>query len=106
MGGAQRNPSTTILGTSVMGCAALHPSYNTEVGPPTYADATKTAQAFVESELERVVRGSDWPHPSAINKPDDALLFDLLSAWAPGEATRNRILAQNPEALYGFAKSA
>jgi D-galactarolactone isomerase len=40
------------------------------------------------------------------NKPDDALLFDLLTAWAPDEATRIRILVRNPEALYGFAKSA
>jgi predicted TIM-barrel fold metal-dependent hydrolase len=40
------------------------------------------------------------------NKPNDALLFDLLTEWAPDEATRNRILVQNPEALYGFGKSA
>jgi D-galactarolactone isomerase len=52
------------------------------------------------------VWGSDWPHSSAVNKPDDSLLFDLLSVWAPDEATRTRILVQNPEALYGFAKSA
>jgi predicted TIM-barrel fold metal-dependent hydrolase len=37
-------------------------------------------------------------------KPDDALLFDLLAEWAPNEATRNRILVTNPEALYGFGK--
>jgi predicted TIM-barrel fold metal-dependent hydrolase len=49
--------------------------------------------------------GSDWPHPGLPdnNKPNDALLFDLLIEWAPDEATRNRI---NPEALYGFGKSA
>ena len=80
--------------------------YNTEVGPPTYADATAVAQAFVKAAPERAVWGSDWPHPSAVNKPDDSLLFDLLSVWAPDEAVRNRILVQNPEALYGFAKSA
>lgn len=81
--------------------------YNTDVGPPTYADATQVAQAFVKAAPERVVWGSDWPHPSAsaVNKPDDSLLFDLLSAWAPDEAVRNRILVQNPEALYSFAKS-
>jgi len=33
------------------------------------------------------------------------VLFDLLTAWAPDEATRNRILVANPEALYGFPKS-
>jgi D-galactarolactone isomerase len=82
--------------------------YNTEVGPPTYADATQVAQAFVKAAPERVVWGSDWPHPSAsaVNKPDDSLLFDLLSVWVPGEAVRNRILVQNPETLFGFATSA
>ena len=37
-------------------------------------------------------------------KPDDAILFDLLLAWAPVEATRNRILVDNPQTLYGFPK--
>jgi len=76
---------------------------NTRIGPPTYADATKIAQAYVKAAPERLVWGSDWPHPSEKNKPDDALLFDLLAEWAPGEATRNRILVANPETLYGFA---
>ena len=80
--------------------------FNTEVGAP-YADATKIAQAFVNAAPERVVWGSDWPHPSATDaKPDDSLLFDLLATWAPDEAVRNRILVQNPEVLYGFEKSA
>jgi len=78
---------------------------NTLVGPPSYADATKVAQAYVRAAPERLVWGSDWPHPSEEqHKPDDAILFDLLAAWAPDEATRNRILVTNPEALYGFSK--
>ena len=75
---------------------------NTRVGPPTYSDATKAAQAFVEAAPERLVWGSDWPHPTPEVPPDDAVLFDLLSEWAPDEATRNRILVENPEKLYGF----
>jgi predicted TIM-barrel fold metal-dependent hydrolase len=75
---------------------------NTEVGPPTYADATRVAQAFVSAAPERLVWGSDWPHPSPKEKPDDALLFDLLSVWAPSEITRHRILVTNPQDLYGF----
>ncbi len=81
--------------------------FNTKIGPPTYADATQIAQAFVKAAPERLVWGSDWPHPSATDgKPDDSLLFDLLSVWAPDEAVRNRILVQNPETLYGFDQSA
>jgi D-galactarolactone isomerase len=80
---------------------------NTKIGPPAYPDATVIAQAFVKAAPERLVWGSDWPHPSEQNKPElpnDALLFDLLAVWAPEEAVRHRILVENPEALYGFAK--
>lgn len=77
---------------------------NTLVGPPTYADATDVAQAFVNAAPERLVWGSDWPHPSPKVKPDDALLFDLLLTWVPDEATRSRILVNNPQELYGFPR--
>ena len=40
------------------------------------------------------------------NKPDDAVLFDLLEKWAPNEATCHRILVENPEVLYGFGRNA
>ena len=77
---------------------------DTKVGPPTYADATAVAQAYVKAAPERLVWGSDWPHPSErTDKPDDALLFDLLAQWAPDEAVRNRILVDNPARLYGFS---
>jgi predicted TIM-barrel fold metal-dependent hydrolase len=77
---------------------------NTNTGPPEYADATRVAQAYVKAAPERLVWGSDWPHPTPTVSPDDAVLFDLLTQWAPDEATRNRILVTNPEALYGFGK--
>jgi D-galactarolactone isomerase len=80
---------------------------NTLIGPPDYPDATQIAQDFVKAAPDRLVWGSDWPHPGEpVNKPDDALLFDLLGVWAPDEKTRNRILVQNPETLYGFPKTA
>jgi D-galactarolactone isomerase len=82
---------------------------NTKIGPPDYPDATKIAQAFVKAAPERLVWGSDWPHPSMQERPplpNDALLFDLLGVWAPDEATRQRILVENPQNLYGFAKTA
>jgi predicted TIM-barrel fold metal-dependent hydrolase len=53
-----------------------------------------------------MVWGSDWPHPTEKDKPDDAVLFDLLTVWVSGEATRTRILVQNPETPYGFGKAA
>ena len=80
---------------------------DTKVGPPTYADSTKLAQAYVKAAPQRMVWGSDWPHPTEKNdaKPNDAVLVDLLAEWAPEEKTRHRILVENPATLYGFAKA-
>jgi D-galactarolactone isomerase len=77
---------------------------DTRTGPPAYADVSKVAQGYAKASPERLVWASDWPHPTekADSKPDDAVLFDLLTDWAPDEAARNRILVDNPAALYGF----
>ncbi len=77
---------------------------NTKIGPPTYSDAAAIAKAYIKAAPERLVWGTNWPHPGQKETPNDALLFDLLGDWAPDEATRNRILVTNPEALYGFSK--
>jgi predicted TIM-barrel fold metal-dependent hydrolase len=42
-------------------------------GPPGYADVDKAGQAYVKAAPERMVWGSNWPHPNETNKPDDAL---------------------------------
>ena len=62
----------------------------------------QVARAYIAAAPERMVWGSDWPHPTETEKPDDAVLFDLLGDWAPDEATRQRILVDNPAKLYGF----
>ncbi len=75
---------------------------NTKDGPPGFADVTAVAQAFVKAAPERLVWGSNWPHPNESKKPDDAVLLDLLAQWAPNDQVRHRILVENPETLYGF----
>jgi predicted TIM-barrel fold metal-dependent hydrolase len=70
--------------------------------PPHYAEATAIARAYVAAAPERVVWCSDWPHPTESEKPDDAVLFDLLSEWVPDAVTRQQILVDNPAMLYGF----
>ena len=77
---------------------------DTTSGPPAYADTTKVAQAYVKAAPERLVWGSDWPHPTEKDKPDDAVLFDLLTVWVSDDTTRRRILVDNPARLYDFAK--
>jgi predicted TIM-barrel fold metal-dependent hydrolase len=60
------------------------------------------ARALVGAAPERMVWGTNWPHPNAATIPDDAALLDLLADWAPGVAQRRAILVENPARLYGF----
>ena len=63
----------------------------------------KWPAAYVQAAPERILWGTDWPHPTQRGtKPDDALLLDLLADWAPDEKTRRRILVENPAELFGF----
>ncbi len=76
---------------------------DSRTGSPTYSDLRPVAKALAEHAPERMVWGSDWPHPTERDtKPDDALLFDLLHEWVPHEPMRQRILVDNPARLYGF----
>jgi D-galactarolactone isomerase len=70
--------------------------------PPRYADVSALATALVEANPERCVWASNWPHPGRDPPPDTAALLDLLLEWAPEALTRQRILVDNPAALYGF----
>ncbi len=72
-------------------------------GPPPYDDVVPFAQALIAAAPDRVLWGTDWPHPNVRHMPDDGDLVDLLAAFAPDEATRNRILVTNPERLYDFS---
>jgi len=78
---------------------------NSRVGPPGYDDVVQVGQALVKAVPERLVWGSNWPHPNEPKAPDDAQLFDLMARWAPDEGTRRRILVSNPATLYEFAAS-
>jgi predicted TIM-barrel fold metal-dependent hydrolase len=70
---------------------------------PHYPDLVPFARGMIEVAPDRVVWGSDWPHPSAREKmPDDGDLADMLGEWASDEAVRHRILVDNPRRLYGF----
>jgi D-galactarolactone isomerase len=80
---------------------------DSKIGPPTYSDMIDVGRAYIKAAPDRMVWGSDWPHPTEKEKkPNDAELFDLLAEWAPDPATRTVILVRNPEALYGFPTSA
>jgi 2-pyrone-4,6-dicarboxylate lactonase len=70
--------------------------------PAPYADAVPFARALVAEFGDRVLWGSDWPHPNLAGVPDDGVLVDLLSEIAPSEAQRHALLVDNPQRLYRF----
>ncbi|MCY3893157.1 MAG: amidohydrolase family protein [Acidimicrobiaceae bacterium] len=74
----------------------------TAEGTPPYDDVVPYAQALIAAAPERILWGTDWPHPNVRHMPDDGDLVDMLAAFAPDESTRNRILVSNPETLYDF----
>jgi predicted TIM-barrel fold metal-dependent hydrolase len=70
---------------------------------PDYPDARPFHEALVRANPDRLVWGSDWPHPRIEGEmPDAGRLFELFQQWTPDEATRRRILVDNPARLYGF----
>jgi predicted TIM-barrel fold metal-dependent hydrolase len=70
---------------------------------PHYPDIVPFARGMIATAPDRVVWGTDWPHPSAREKmPDDGDLADMLAEWAPDASARRKILVDNPRRLYGF----
>ena len=70
-------------------------------GPPGYADVVPFARHLVERFRDRVLWGTDWPHPNMkSHMPDDGKLVDCLPRIAPTEALRRALLVDNPMRLY------
>jgi predicted TIM-barrel fold metal-dependent hydrolase len=82
---------------------------------PDYADAAPLARALIAANSDRIVWGTDWPHPDSVTPPgkkpsdvtplfqiDDGRLLNQLPAWAPEASIRKKILVDNPAQLYGF----
>lgn len=70
---------------------------------PDYEDARAFHDALLRANPERLVWGTDWPHPQIDGAvmPDDGHLLDLFMRWTPREADRRRILVETPERLFG-----
>ena len=78
-------------------------AYRQSVQSPPYPDLLPFAQAIVSAHPGRILWGSDWPHVAFKgDMPNTTDLFNLLGEWVPDEATRKRILVDNPTALFDF----
>ncbi len=80
---------------------------------PDYADATPIAQALIKANPQRILWGTEWPHPqpmpgyanediSPFLAIDDGRVLNQLPVWAPEPSLRKTILVDNPARLYGF----
>jgi len=71
-------------------------------GPP-FTDAVPFARALLKVSQDRILWGTDWPHPN-IKKhmPNDGDLVDLIPLFMPDEELQKKILIDNPHRLYGF----
>jgi predicted TIM-barrel fold metal-dependent hydrolase len=71
-------------------------------GPP-FTDAVPFARALIAAAPERILWGTDWPHPNiSKHMPNDGDLVDLLPLYMPDAALQRRVLVDNPHRLYGF----
>jgi predicted TIM-barrel fold metal-dependent hydrolase len=88
-------------------------AYRSSKLAPDYPDVAPLAKALIEANPDRIVWGTEWPHPNSIpGKPitevtplfqiDDGRLLNQLLFWAPDAAVRKTILVDNPARLYGF----
>jgi predicted TIM-barrel fold metal-dependent hydrolase len=90
-------------------------AYRASTLGPDYADAAPLARALIAANADRILWGTDWPHPDSVTAPgrkptdltplfqiDDGRLLNQLPVWEPDAAVRKKILVDNPARLYGF----
>src|SRR5450631_687382 len=90
-------------------------AYRASKPAPDYTDVVSLARALIAANSDRIVWGTDWPHPDSVTPPgrkisdvtplfqiDDGRLLNQLPVWAPDAAIRQKILVDNPARLYGF----
>ena len=75
-------------------------------GPPTYDDFVPFARHLVETFPDRVLWGTDWPHPNMkSHMPDDGHLVDMIPRIATTQALQRQLLIDNPDRLYWRSRS-
>jgi len=79
------------------------PYVDSKTGAPAYADVEPVAKAFIHMAPERMLWGTDWPHPTEkTHKPNVAALVDTISTWIGRSDWQRMIFVFNPSKLYGF----
>ena len=115
--GVQQPGFATLLDLVRSGNAYVKISapYSLSKAAPDYLEVAPLARALVAANPQRILWGTNWPHPDSARVPgrtptdiaplqpiDDGRVFNLLPTWVPDAATRKIILVDNPARLYGF----
>lgn len=70
-------------------------------GPPGYDDVLPFSQRLMERFPDRILWGTDWPHPNMkSHMPDDGKLVDMIPRVAPDPLQQRKLLVDNPMQLY------
>jgi D-galactarolactone isomerase len=78
------------------------PYESSRSGPPDYEDVALLVRTLARHYPDRCLWASNWPHPNVKPEPSNARLLAWMLDGLEGEATRRRILVDNPAELYGF----
>jgi predicted TIM-barrel fold metal-dependent hydrolase len=105
----------TGLARSGKAYVKISAAYRSSKQAPDYSDCAPLARALIAANSDRILWGTDWPHPDSVTPPgrkptevtplfqiDDGRLLNQLPVWAPDAAIRKKILVDNPARLYGF----
>jgi predicted TIM-barrel fold metal-dependent hydrolase len=120
-GGAQASGGTSQAGFDVLldlvrtGRAYVKVSapYRGSTRTPDFADMAPLAKALIAANVQRILWGTDWPHPdtasgrqpteiSPLRQIDDGRVFNQFATWTGTAAERKTILVDNPQSVYGF----
>ena len=82
-------------------CKVTCPERLSKLGPPDYSDVIAFGRRVVETFPDRVLWGTDWPHPNMrTHTPDEGQLVDFIPPIAPTGALQQALLVDNPMRLY------
>ncbi|PWC11950.1 2-pyrone-4,6-dicarboxylate hydrolase [Brenneria roseae subsp. americana] len=92
-----------LLADNPLAWVKVSGSERISAGKRPFNDAIPFAQALIDTAPDRVLWGTDWPHPNISNDmPNDGELVDLMLDFCPDTALRQKLLVDNPARLYGF----
>lgn len=100
--GVDQKPLEALLDLAKLDRCWIKVSGSERIDMPPYDKAVPIARKIVEALPDRVLWGTDFPHPNSTHEADEADLVDLLPKIAPDPVLQKKLLVDNPAKLYGY----